>query len=322
MATILIVDDEMSIRRALEKFLSGLGYSVLTAGSGPEAIKLVETNTVDLMITDLVMPKMDGTELIRKVKVIDPSMICIVMTGFGTITTAVEAMKAGAYHYLTKPFELDDVETLIRTSLDHKQLKEENWHLKKQLKEKFRFENIVGKSPEMAEVFDLIDKVADTDSTILILGESGTGKELIAKAIHFNSRRKNKALVTVNCGAIPEELLESELFGHLKGSFTGAVANKQGRFDAANGGTIFLDEIGDMSLKLQVKLLRVLQERRFDPVGATTTHEVDVRIITATNQDLDKAVREGRFREDLYYRLNVIPVESRLCGRDPRISPC
>ena len=308
MERVLVVDDEDSIRRALEKFLVGLGYEVSTAANGEEALKVCEGNSVDLALIDLVMPKMNGIELIRRFKSIDPQMISIVMTGFGTITSAVEAMKAGGYHYLTKPFELDDVASLVKTALEHKNLREENRVLKRQLKDKFRFENIVGLSPEMDAVFDLIEKVADTDSTILVLGESGTGKELIAKAIHFNSRRKDKALVTVNCGAIPEDLLESELFGHMKGSFTGAVANKQGRFDAADGGTIFLDEIGDMSAKLQVKLLRVLQERKFEPVGSTVTHEVDVRIVAATHQDLEKAVKENRFREDLFYRLNVIPI--------------
>ena len=305
---ILVVDDEVSIRRALEKFLEGLGYAVSTASNGQEALEVCEKTAVDLALTDLVMPKMDGIELIRKLKSIDPQMMALVMTGFGTITSAVEAMKAGAYHYLTKPFELEDVAALVRTALEHKKLREENRELKRQLKDKFRFENIVGTSPEMHAVFDLIEKVADTDSTVLVLGESGTGKELIAKAIHYNSNRKDKSLVTVNCGAIPEDLLESELFGHMKGSFTGAIANKPGRFDVADGGTIFLDEIGDMSPKLQVKLLRVLQERKFDPVGSTATHEVDVRILAATNQDLEVAVKEGRFREDLYYRLHVIPV--------------
>ncbi|MFA5812624.1 MAG: sigma-54 dependent transcriptional regulator, partial [bacterium] len=231
-----------------------------------------------------------------------------VLTGFGTITSAVEAMKAGAYHYLTKPFELDDIAALISTALEHRQLKEENRLLRRELQEKYRFENMVGTSDEMAAVYDLIEKVAETDSTILITGESGTGKELVARAIHYNSPRRDKPLVVVNCAAIPEELLESELFGHVKGAFTGAVSTHAGRFDAADKGSIFLDEIGDMSMKLQVKVLRVLQEQRFDPVGSTSTHEVDVRIIAATNQDLDRAVRERRFREDLYYRLNVIPI--------------
>ncbi len=307
-ANILIVDDEVTIRKALEKFLTGLGYKVFTADTGDAALKLAGQEVIDLALVDLVMPGMDGVELIRKLKSQDSKLVCIVMTAFGTITSAVEAMKAGAYHYLTKPFELDDIASLVQTGLEHKNLKEENRLLRQQLKTKYKFDNFIGSSPEMTGVFELIEKVADTDSNVLILGESGTGKELVARAIHYNSRRCSMPLVTVNCAAIPEELLETELFGHIKGSFTGANATKLGRFDAANGGTIFLDEIGDMTLKLQVKILRVLQERRFEPVGSNKTHEVDVRIIAATNQDLEKAVAERRFREDLYYRLNVIPI--------------
>ncbi len=308
MARILIVDDEVAIRKALERFLAGLKYSVHTASDGEEALGVLKNETIDLALVDLVMPKMDGVELIRRMKREQPDIVPIVLTGFGTITSAVDAMKAGAYHYLTKPFELDDIAALIGTALEHKQLKVENRLLKTQLRDKYRFENIVGHSDEMAAVFDLVEKVADTDSTVLITGESGTGKELIARAIHYNSARRDKPLVVVNCAAIPEELLESELFGHVKGAFTGAVATHAGRFDSADNGTIFLDEIGDMTLKLQVKVLRVLQEQRFEPVGSTSTHQVDVRIIAATNQDLEKAVHDKRFREDLYYRLNVIPI--------------
>ncbi len=308
MARILIVDDEVAIRKALERFLVGLKYDVLTAKDGDEAISIAEKETVDLALVDLVMPKMGGVEFIKRLKKAQPSSVSIVLTGFGTITSAVEAIKAGAYHYLTKPFELDDIAALISTALEHRQLKEENRLLKRELHEKFRFDNIVGRSDELAQVFDLVEKVAATDSTVIVTGESGTGKELVARAIHYNSPRKDKPLIVVNCAAIPEELLESELFGHVKGAFTGAVSTHAGRFDAADRGTIFLDEIGDMSLKLQVKVLRVLQEQRFEPVGSTSTHEVDVRIIAATNQDLERAVKERRFREDLYYRLNVIPI--------------
>lgn len=308
-ANILIVDDEVAIRKALEKFLAGLGYNVFSASNGEEALKVVGKEVVDAAMIDLVMPGIDGIELIKRLKEFDQKMVCIVMTAFGTITSAVEAMKAGAYHYLTKPFELDDIASLVATALEHKNLKEENRVLRQQLKTKYKFENFVGNSPEMSGVFELIEKVADTDSTILILGESGTGKELVAKAIHYNSSRSNMPLITVNCAAIPEELLETELFGHVKGSFTGANATKFGKFDAANGGTIFLDEIGDMSPKLQVKILRVLQERKFEPVGSTKTHEVDVRIITATNRNLEDEVKKKQFREDLFYRLNVIPVK-------------
>lgn len=308
MTTILVVDDEVVIRKSLERFLTGLKFDVLTASNGEEAIKLMEKNPVDLALVDLVMPKMDGIEFIHRLKRAQPDVVPIVLTGFGTITSAVEAMKAGAYHYLTKPFELDDISSLIATALEHRKLKEENRLLKNQLRDKYRFENIIGTSDTMAQVYDLVEKVAETDSTVLITGESGTGKELIARAIHYNSPRKDKPLIVVNCAAIPEELLETELFGHVKGAFTGAVNTHQGKFDAADRGTIFLDEIGDMSLKLQVKVLRVLQEQRFEPVGSTSTHEVDTRIIAATNQDLDVAVKEHRFREDLFYRLNVIPI--------------
>ena len=308
MTRILIVDDEVAIRKALERFLTGLKYEVRAAKDGEEALAILEKETIDLALVDLVMPRLDGVEFIRRLKRAQPASVAIVLTGFGTITSAVEAMKAGAYHYLTKPFELDDIAALISTALEHRQLKEENRLLKRELHEKYRFEHIVGHSDEMAQVFDLVEKVAQTDSTVIITGESGTGKELVARAIHYNSPRKDRPLVVVNCAAIPEDLLESELFGHVKGAFTGAVATHAGRFDAADRGTIFLDEIGDMTLKLQVKVLRVLQEQRFEPVGSTSTHEVDVRIIAATNQDLERAVKERRFREDLFYRLNVIPI--------------
>ncbi len=306
---ILIVDDEAMIRRALDKFLTDLGYKTWTAENGREGLEVIKREQIDLVLVDLMMPEMNGVELIRNIKQVSPSTVCIIMTAFGTITSAVEGMKAGAYHYLTKPFELDDIASLVSTAMEHQALKSENVKLRQQLKSKYKFEGIVGNSDEMNSVFSLLEKVADTDSTVLILGESGTGKELVAKALHFNSARADKPLVTVNCAAIPEELLESELFGHMKGSFTGAHQTHEGRFAAANGGSIFLDEIGDMSLKLQVKLLRVLQERKYDPVGSTKTQDVDVRIIAATNQNLEDAVRLHKFREDLYYRLNVIPIK-------------
>lgn len=308
MAHILVVDDEPAIRMALRKFLKSQSYEVSIAADCDEAFKVLEQDMVDVALVDLVMPKMDGIELIQKMKRIQPDIIPIVITGFGTITSAVQAMKAGAFHYLTKPFDLDDVASIISTALEHRELKEEVRILRDQLQKEYRFENIVGKSDEIIAVFDLVEKVAGTDSTILLLGESGTGKELVARALHYNSKRKDKPLVTVNCAAIPEELLESELFGHVKGAYTGAIATVPGRFDAADRGSIFLDEIGDMSFKLQVKLLRVLQEQSFEPVGSSKCHSVDVRIIAATNQDLDRAVKEKRFREDLYYRLNVIPI--------------
>ncbi len=308
MAHVLVIDDEPAIRLALRKFLKEQNYEVSIAANSDEAFKVLEGDIVDVALVDLVMPKMDGIEIINRMKRMQPDLIPIVITGFGTITSAVQAMKAGAFHYLTKPFDLDDVASVIKTALEHRGLKEENRILRDQLHKEYRFAKIVGKSEEMAAVFDLVEKVAATDSTVLLLGESGTGKELVARAVHYNSRRKDKPLVTVNCAAIPEELLESELFGHVKGAYTGAIATVPGRFDSADHGSIFLDEIGDMSFKLQVKLLRVLQEQSFEPVGSTKTHTVDVRIIAATNQDLDRAVKEKRFREDLYYRLNVIPI--------------
>ncbi|MBI2340327.1 MAG: sigma-54-dependent Fis family transcriptional regulator [Deltaproteobacteria bacterium] len=305
---ILVVDDEAVIVKALVKFLDQEGFDVDSAGDGPEAVEKCKEKHFDLLLTDLSMPKVDGIELIREVKSLIPSISCIVMTAFGSIASAVEAMKAGAFHYITKPFELEDVALIIDKALEHARLKEQNMILRRQISTKYGFESIIGASDELSEVLNLVSRVADTDSTVLILGESGTGKELIARAVHYNSRRADRPLVPVNCGAIPESLLESELFGHVKGSFTGAINSKRGRFELANGGTIFLDEIGDMSLRLQVKILRVLQERKFEPVGSTKTMEVDVRIITATNQNLEKLVEKGEFREDLYYRLNVIPI--------------
>ncbi len=309
MARILIVDDEVAIRKALERFLVGMDYDVFTAVDGESALAILEKEAINLALVDLVMPKIDGVELIRQMKRMQPDIVPIVLTGFGTITSAVEAMKAGAYHYLTKPFELDDIASLIATALEHSQLKEENRLLKKQVHEKYQYKNFIGSSDEIAKVFDLIERVSESDSTVLITGESGTGKELVAKAIHYSGPRCEKPLITVNCAAIPEDLLESELFGHVKGSFTGAVSTRMGKFDAADKGTIFLDEIGDMSSKLQVKVLRVIQEQRFDPIGSSNTHQVDVRIIAATNRNLESDVKNGLFREDLYYRLNVIPIQ-------------
>ena len=308
MARILIADDEDILRKGVDRFLSGQGYEVFAAPDGSAAFKIAEKEQIDVAIIDLVMPKMDGMELIKKLHQKDPAIAIIVVTGYGTISSAVEAIKAGAYHYLTKPFDLNDLSAIVERALEHHDLKAENTLLKDQLRDKYQFENMIGRSEAMLSVFSLVKKIAPTDSTILILGESGTGKELIANALHFNSRRKDKPFVIVNCAAIPEQLLETELFGHVKGAFTGAIATRPGRFDSANGGTIFLDEIGDMSPKLQVKLLRVLQEQAFEPVGSNVTHEVDVRVVAATNTDLMQAVRERKFREDLYYRLNVIPV--------------
>jgi DNA-binding NtrC family response regulator len=254
------------------------------------------------------MPKVDGIAVLRHIKQKNMDCLGIVATAYGSVESAVEALRAGAFDYVTKPFHLDEIRHVIRRATEYRGLRRENVQLRQELKRAHKIENIVGVSAPMQRLFDLILTVADTDSTVLILGESGTGKELVARAIHYNGRRSNKPLIAVNCAAIPEDLLESELFGHVKGAFTGAISNRPGRFALADGGTIFLDEIGDMSPRLQVKVLRVLQEQEFEPVGATETMRVNVRVLAATNQDLDARVKERRFREDLFYRLNVIPI--------------
>jgi len=273
---------------------------------------VVTSQPVDLVLCDVKMPGVNGIELVRQIHDFDPDVPCIVITGYDTAENSVEALRAGAFWYLQKPFDqghLDAVRRLVEQAIEHGRLKAENRMLHSQLRMRYRFENVIGQSNALRQVLDTVEKVADSDSTVLIRGESGTGKELIARALHFNSRRADRMLVTVNCGAIPEELLESELFGHVRGAFTNAVAHREGRFSLANGGTIFLDEIGDMSPNLQVKLLRVLQDRTFEPVGSSKTVKVNVRVLAATHQDLEEAIRERRFREDLYYRLNVIPIE-------------
>jgi DNA-binding NtrC family response regulator len=254
------------------------------------------------------MPNLDGLQLLEFIQEINPENIVIIITGHGTVNTAVEAMKLGAFDYITKPLKDDLVTLTIERALSYAKLREENIALKRNLKKKYDFSNMIGYSDGMKKIFDTIEKVASSDSTVMIYGESGTGKELVARAIHFNSERINSPLIAVNCGAIPEELLESELFGHEKGAFTGAIRSRIGRFELANGGTIFLDEIGDMSPALQVKVLRVLQEKQFERIGGVKTLQVDVRILAATNQDLEKAITEKRFREDLFYRINVIPI--------------
>lgn len=307
--SLLVIDDEESLRKALVRFLTDEGYDVVGTESGKAGLKLLRNHSFDLLLIDLMLSQESGIDVMKEAREICPALITIVMTGFGTIASAVEAIRMGAYHYVTKPFDLDDISSLIQKAVEHHQLRRENQELKKQLKERFGFENIIGQSEEMKNIFRLVEKVADSDSTILILGESGTGKELLAKAIHFRSRRAEQPFVVVNCGAIPEGLLESELFGHIRGAFTGAIANQMGKFELANHGTLFLDEIAEMSPQLQVKLLRVLQEREVSPVGSPKNKEVNVRVIAATNQNLTEAIKENRFREDLYYRLNVIPIE-------------
>ncbi|HZX48826.1 MAG TPA: sigma-54 dependent transcriptional regulator, partial [Nitrospirota bacterium] len=301
---ILLVDDDADIRETMVTLLSMNDYQVTAVADGQSAIDKINREKYNIVITDLMMPKMSGIEVIKNLKGIDPDLQCIVITGYATVSTAVDAMKAGAYDYLMKPFNGSEVLMLLKRVMELQDLQAENSQLKRNLQHRYDYENLIGSSEGIQKVCSLIEKVAETDSTILILGESGTGKELVARTIHYNSPRKNKPLIPINCGAIPETLLESELFGHEKGAFTGASATRIGRFELADGGTLFLDEIGDMSPTLQVKLLRVLQQREFERVGGVKTIKVDVRIIAATNIDLEHAVNEGKFREDLYYRLN------------------
>ncbi len=311
-SNVLIVDDEELYRRALERILSRSGYEVSTAREARGALEAVASGGLDLVLADIRMPGLNGIELVRQIREIQPDLPCIVITGYGSAENSVEALRAGAYWYMQKPFDeghLDVVRRLVEQAIEHGKLKVENRMLHHQLRSRYRFQNIVGQSSALHRVLAQVEKIADTDSTVLITGESGTGKELIARAVHYNSRRADRPLVTVNCGAIPEELLESELFGHVRGAFTNAVADREGRFALADSGTLFLDEIGDMSPNLQVKLLRVLQERSFEPVGSSKTIHVNVRVIAATNQNLEQAIQHKRFREDLYYRLNVIPLE-------------
>ena len=309
-ARILIVDDERSLREFLEILLRKDGYDVTIAGGGAEAIAALESGAeFDLVLTDLMMPHVNGMAVLEAVKERSPDTQVLMMTAYATADTAIEAMKKGAFDYLQKPFKVDEIQVVIHKALAQRRLVEENRQLRAQVHKQYSFHNIVGRSSRMQQVFELVRRVADTRTSVLITGESGTGKELIARAIHHSSRRQDHPMITVNCGAIPENLMESEFFGHMRGAFTGAHANKTGMFAAADQGTIFLDEIGELPMHLQVKLLRVLQERRIRAVGATQEVPVDVRIIAATNQDLEVAIKEGRFREDLYYRLNVIRLE-------------
>jgi DNA-binding NtrC family response regulator len=305
---ILVVDDDAHAREVLVYALRRHGYDVTERGAPMDALQACRENPFDVLFTDLKMPVMDGVTLFRQARAILPNLLGIVVTGHGTIDSAVRALREGLFDYITKPFLVDEIVAALQRALEFRRLTDENKSLKQQLQTKYRYDRFLGHSEAMTRVFSLIERVAETDSTVLILGESGTGKEVVARTIHFNGPRAEKPLVPVNCGAIPDTLLESELFGHERGAFTGAHAARIGRFELANGGTIFLDEIGDMSQTLQVKLLRVLQERCFERVGGTKTIQVDVRVLAATNRDLEEAVREGRFREDLYYRLNVIPI--------------
>jgi two-component system, NtrC family, response regulator AtoC len=305
---VLVVDDEEELRHAIVEILTHDGFEVEQAASAEQAAEKLSQTAYDVLITDNNLPGKDGVELLEETLFRYPETIGIVITGYGTIETAVSAMKKGAYNYLTKPFKLVELPIMVRKGLSERKLRFENQYLRRQLNEKYGFNNIIGTGRAMHRIFELVDTIAALNSTVLIQGETGTGKEVIAKAIHFNSQRRDQKMVSINCGAIPENLLESELFGHMKGAFTGAVQNRIGRFEQANGGTLFLDEIGNMPISLQVKLLRVLQEREFERVGGNSTVKIDVRIIAATSSNLEQMVKDGTFREDLYYRLNVIPI--------------
>ena len=305
---ILIVDDEPSMREMLRIVLRRDGYDVLIAENGREALDILSREPVDLLLSDIRMPDVSGVEVLRAAKEMNRDIVAFMMTAYASTDTAVEAMRLGAVDYFTKPFSMDELRLKIRQHLDTHRLKQENLLLKRALNTRYEFASILGRSDAMQAVFSTIRMVANTNSTVLITGESGTGKELVARAIHFNSLRGDHPFVAVNCGAVPETLLESELFGHVRGAFTGADSNKKGLMEVAEGGTIFLDEIGEMTPPMQVKLLRVLQDRRFRRLGGTQEVQADIRIVTATNQDLPKAVEEGRFREDLFYRINVLSI--------------
>ncbi len=305
---ILIVDDEASQRELLEMVLVEEGYTVETAGSGEEAVGKVQENFYNIVILDLKMAGIGGLEALKHIKEISQAIQVLIVTAYASVDSAVDAMRSGALNYLTKPVDLDELRVLVEKTMEVSDLAVENESLRAQLTSSLQISDIIGNSPKIMEIFETIKIVAPTDATVLILGESGTGKELVADAIHRNSPRTSNPLIKVNCAALPESLLESELFGHEKGSFTGAVARREGRFKLADGGTLFLDEIGEMSFVLQAKLLRVIQDKTFERVGGTETMAVDVRLIVATNKDLDNEVKEGRFREDLYYRLNVFPI--------------
>jgi two-component system, NtrC family, response regulator PilR len=310
MKRILVVDDEQSMRELLAIMLKKEGFEVLTAESRAVAAAVLGQGPVDLVITDVKLPDGDGIEILRHVKAASPETVVIVITAFGSTETAVAALKLGAHDYLLKPFDVDELKIVVRNALESQELREENLRLKKELGRRHGLEQVIGVSPPMVALFDMVRSIAPTSSTVLITGDSGTGKELVARAIHALSTRKDGPFVSINCGALPDTLLESELFGHMKGAFTDAHQTKKGLFEAAHRGTLFLDEVGETSAAMQVKLLRALQERTIRRVGGTAEVEVDVRVISATNVPLDSLVRERRFREDLYYRLQVIPIRT------------
>lgn len=305
---ILIVEDEKSMREVLKILLEGENYLVTPASDGLEGISYIDKDIFDLVITDVKMPRIDGLELLSKTKEISPDTLVIMITAFGTTESAIEAMKLGAYDYINKPFKIDEIRLIVKKAIEKKRLREEISLLREKVKTSYALENIIGKSPKMQELFTVIPRIAQSNSNVLITGESGSGKELVATALHNLSHRREKNFVTINCAAFPEGLLESELFGHMKGSFTGAIYNKQGLFEMADGGSVLLDEIGEMPVNLQSKLLRVIEGGTFRRVGGTNDIKVDVRVISSTNKDIKEEIASGRFREDLYYRLNVVPI--------------
>jgi DNA-binding NtrC family response regulator len=306
---ILVVDDDESLRWVTQAQLQQSGYQVDAAANGKEALAKIQETPPDLAIADLMMPGMSGIELLKSIRADYPEIIVILVTAFGTVENAVEAMRAGAYDYITKPVNMEELRLIVGRGLEHLDLRQEVRNLRISLNKKYGFENILGQSKPLLYVLDMASRAAIATSTVLIHGETGTGKELLAKAVHFNSRRKDKPFVTINCGAIPKDLLESELFGHVRGSFTGALANKRGKVELADGGTLFLDEIGELPLELQVKMLRLIQQGEIEKLGVAGVTKVDVRIIAATHRNLQAMIEDGAFREDLYYRLAVIPLE-------------
>ena len=305
---ILVVDDEQIIRESISFILRKEGYEVTEAANGKEGYEKLVSESFDLVITDLEMPEMKGIELLDRAMQVNPGCLVVIITAYGSLDTAIAALRKGASDYILKPLEFEELLVKIGRLLEHKKMSVENQYLRRELSKNYDFSNIVGKSPEMKKVFDIIKRVAETNSTVLVSGASGTGKELVARAIHFNSRRNGKPFIAVNCGAIPETLIESELFGHKKGSFTGSIADKIGFFKAADGGTLFLDEISEMPVQLQVKLLRAIEQREITPVGMSNPISIDVRIIASTNRNLSTEVDAGKFRQDLYYRLNVVEI--------------
>jgi len=307
--TILIVEDEETLASSLKRVFTREGYSVDVAEDAEKGLELIEKNSYDVIITDIILPGISGIELLRKIKEKEPDQLVIIITAYASVETAVEALRAGAYDYVIKPIIHQEIKQIVRNALRQKALQRENLLLRREIERHYDLSHIIGESPEIKKIINEVKKIASAKSNVLLLGETGTGKELIARAIHFGSPRAERPFIPINCSAIPENLLESELFGHVRGAFTGAVTSKKGLFEEANGGTVFLDEIGDLSPSLQAKLLRVLEEQEIRPIGSNQTTKVDIRFISATNKDLAMLVKEGRFREDLYYRINVITIQ-------------